>query len=186
MDITPAWIAGRPVIGGGGVLDINSPWSGTVVRRVSLGTGSDVDAALAAATSAFEITRRASAADRSGWLERMAAQLVKRRDELAAAISNEAGKPIAMARTEVDRAVQTFKTGAEEARRIGGEVLPLDTAPAGLGRFGITRRYPRGVVSGIVPFNFPLNLAAHKVAPALASGNTIVLKPPPQAPGATL
>jgi acyl-CoA reductase-like NAD-dependent aldehyde dehydrogenase len=132
------------------------------------------------------VTRRASSAERSGWLERMAAGLEGRREEIAAAITAQAGKPIALSRVEVDRAVITFRTGAEEARRIGGEVLPLDGTPAGRGRIGLTRRFPAGVVAGIVPFNFPLNLAAHKVAPALAAGCTVVLKPPPQSPGPTL
>jgi acyl-CoA reductase-like NAD-dependent aldehyde dehydrogenase len=186
MVTTPLWINGRPTTGGGGTLDIHSPWNGDIVNRVSLGTAQDVEAALASAHAAFEATRRASSADRSAWLTGIAEALVRRRAEIGAMISREAGKPITLALLEVDRATTTFRLGAEEARRIGGEVVPLDAAPAGLGRFGLTRRFPRGVVSGIVPYNFPLNLAAHKVAPALAAGCPIVLKPPPQAPGATM
>jgi acyl-CoA reductase-like NAD-dependent aldehyde dehydrogenase len=184
--VLPAWIEGRPVTTGGGLLDVLSPRDGSVAARVALGTAADIDAALAAATRAFEETSRASSSERSTWLTAMADGLERRRDELAAEICAQAGKPIAMARLEAERAVITFRTAAEEAKRIGGEVLPLDLTAATRGRHGMTRRFPRGVVAGIVPFNFPLNLAAHKVAPALAAGCAIVLKPPPQAPGPTL
>jgi glyceraldehyde-3-phosphate dehydrogenase (NADP+) len=105
---------------------------------------------------------------------------------LAEEICDQAGKPIALAQAEVERALATFRLAADEARRITGDVLPLDLAPASRGRWGMTRRFPRGVVTGIVPFNFPLNLAAHKLAPALAAGCSIILKPPPQAPGPTV
>lgn len=184
--VLPAWIDGRPVTTPGGLLDVLSPWHGAPVARVALATPADVDAALAAATRAFAITRRASSGERSAWLTRMADLIEHRRDALAEEITAQAGKPIAMARLEAERAAVTFRTAAEEARRIGGEVLPLDLTAATRGRHGLTRRFPRGVVAGIVPFNFPLNLAAHKVAPALAAGCTIVMKPPPQAPGPTL
>src|SRR5512140_634747 len=181
----PMWIDDKPVQAGRSEV-INNPWDGTAAARVATGTSSDVETAIAAAARAFEVTRRASSADRAAWLEGMAAGLQKNRDAIADEIRAEAGKPIALARGEVDRAILTFRTGAAEALRIGGEVLPLDVTAAARGRTGITRRFPRGVVAGIVPFNFPLNLAAHKVAPALAAGCTIVLKPPPQAPGAPL
>ena len=181
----PIWIDNNPRKTGR-TAAIRSPWTGTVEANVAVAGREDVEAAIASATRAFEITRRASSGERSGWLQRMAEGLERTRDAIADEISREAGKPITMARAEVDRAVLTFRFASEEARRIEGRVLPLDVTTLTAGRFGITRRFPKGVVAGIVPFNFPLNLAAHKVAPALAAGCTIVLKPPPQAPGPTL
>lgn len=112
----------------------------------------------------------------------MADGISRRSIELAELIAREAGKPIKAARLEVERSVLTFRTAAEEAKRINGEVIPLDWMTASEGRFGIVRRFPVGPISGITPFNFPLNLVAHKVAPALAAGNSIILKPAPQAP----
>ena len=97
-------------------------------------------------------------------------------------IVQEAGKPVGEATVEVDRGIFTIETAAEEAKRIQGDVIPLDLLPSSKGRFGIVRRFPIGPIAGISPFNFPLNLALHKVAPAIASGNTIVLKPPTLAP----
>jgi acyl-CoA reductase-like NAD-dependent aldehyde dehydrogenase len=179
------WIGGEPCPAPRAVT-IRDPWDGSPAGRAGLGDARDLDRAIAAASAAFETTRHASAAERAGWLLAMAAGLEARREDLAGAIRAEAGKPITLARGEVDRAVITFRTAAEEAKRIGGEVLPLDATGAARGRIGITRRFPVGVVAGIVPFNFPLNLAAHKLAPALAAGCTAVLKPPPQAPGPTL
>jgi len=180
----PLWISGAPREASRSVA-IRDPWDGSVAAEVALGSARDLDEALAAAARAFETVRRASSRERSGWLAGMARGIAARREPLAQEIRAQAGKPIALARAEVDRAVLTFETGAEEARRVGGEVLPLDLTVTARGRFGITRRFPRGVVSGIVPFNFPVNLAAHKIAPALACGATIVVKPPHQAPGPT-
>jgi acyl-CoA reductase-like NAD-dependent aldehyde dehydrogenase len=109
-----------------------------------------------------------------------------RREPMARLLAAEAGKPLALARTEIDRAVFVFRQGAEEAVRLGGEVIPMDLQPHGERRWGITRRYPLSPISAIIPFNFPVLLAAHKLAPALACGATVVLKPPPQDPLATL
>jgi glyceraldehyde-3-phosphate dehydrogenase (NADP+) len=126
---------------------------------------------------AFEITRRLSSAARSTILAGTSAGLARRKEEIALTIALEAGKPIKLARGEVDRAVHTFAAAADEARRIGGDVIPLDVTPASEGRLGITRRFPLGPVLAISPFNFPLNLVAHKLAPALAAGNPFVHKP---------
>jgi glyceraldehyde-3-phosphate dehydrogenase (NADP+) len=112
----------------------------------------------------------------------MAAGLAARRDEVAHIISAEAGKPIRDAEVETDRGVFTLETAAEEAKRLEGEVIPLDLLPSSKGRSGIVRRFPIGPIAGISPFNFPLNLALHKIAPAIASGNSIVLKPPSRDP----
>ncbi len=130
----------------------------------------------------YEITRRQPAFERSGILRTISGRIRERREELGRLLATEAGKPIRDALIEVDRASLTFRLAAEEAERIGGEVMPLDLLPASKGRTGITRRFPIGPIAGISPFNFPLNLAAHKVAPAIASGNPIVLKPPSKDP----
>jgi glyceraldehyde-3-phosphate dehydrogenase (NADP+) len=120
--------------------------------------------------------------ERVALLKAMAAGLAARRDEVAHIISAEAGKPIRDAEVETDRGVFTLETAAEEAKRLEGEVIPLDLLPSSRGRSGIVRRFPIGPIAGISPFNFPLNLALHKIAPAIASGNTIVLKPPSRDP----
>ena len=120
--------------------------------------------------------------ERGAILREISAGIKARREELGRLIALEAGKPIRDALVEVDRATLTFRLGAEEAERMIGETIPLDLMPASKDRVGITRRFPIGPIAGISPFNFPLNLAAHKVAPAIASGNPIVLKPPSKDP----
>ena len=119
---------------------------------------------------------------RSAILEKASQLLQARQEEFARTITTEAGKPITDARREVGRGIQTFAIAAEEARRIGGEVVPLDWSPGMESYWGVTRRFPLGPILGITPFNFPLNLVAHKVAPALAAGNSILIKPAPQTP----
>jgi glyceraldehyde-3-phosphate dehydrogenase (NADP+) len=116
--------------------------------------------------------------ERAGALEKLTSIMEERQEELAVLIAKEAGKPIREARTEAMRGVFTVRIAAEEAKRIGGEMMPLDLLPTSRGRFGVTRKVPIGPIAGISPFNFPLNLALHKIAPAIASGNPIVLKPP--------
>ena len=138
--------------------------------------------AVEAAVAAFEVTRTLPAYERGGILRNISAGIKARREELGKIMAREAGKPIRDALIEVDRAVITFRLGAEEAERMVGETIPLDLMPASKGRLGITRRFPIGPIAAISPFNFPLNLAAHKISPALASGNTIVLKPPSKDP----
>jgi acyl-CoA reductase-like NAD-dependent aldehyde dehydrogenase len=145
-------------------------------------TPEQYEEAVEAAVAAFEETRKLPAFERSAALRAISAGVAARREELGRLISLESGKPIRDAVGEVDRAVLTFRIGAEEAERIGGEVIPLDLNPASRGRTGIVRRFPIGPIAAISPFNFPLNLAAHKLAPAIASGNPIVLKPPSKDP----
>ena len=135
-----------------------------------------------AAVAAFEHTRVLPAYERGQALREISNGIKARREELGRLISLEAGKPIRDALVEVDRATLTFRLGAEEAERMVGEVIPLDLMASSKGRVGITRRFPIGPVAGISPFNFPLNLAAHKVAPAIAAGCSIVLKPPSKDP----
>jgi acyl-CoA reductase-like NAD-dependent aldehyde dehydrogenase len=145
-------------------------------------TPEQYEEAVEAAVKAFETTRQLPAYERGRILRGISDGIRERREELGRLIALEAGKPIRDALTEVDRAVLTFRLGAEEAERLYGEVIPLDLMASSKGRVGITRRFPIGPIAGISPFNFPLNLAAHKLSPAIASGNPIVLKPPSKDP----
>ncbi len=145
-------------------------------------TPAQYEQAVEAAVKAFEVTRHLPAYERGAILRNISTGIKARREELGRLIALEAGKPIRDSLVEVDRAVVTFRLGAEEAERMVGETIPLDIAPSGKGRMGITRRFPIGPIAAISPFNFPLNLAAHKLAPAIASGNPIVLKPPSKDP----
>jgi glyceraldehyde-3-phosphate dehydrogenase (NADP+) len=162
--------------------DILNPYSSEPVGRVPVAGPRDVDDALAAAASAFRTTRALSRARRSDLLGTIAAGIRGRRRDLAETIARESGKPIKFADGEVDRAVMTFTLAAEEAKRFAGDVVPVDIEARSEGYVAFTSRVPIGPVVGITPFNFPLNLVAHKVAPCLATGNPIVLKPAPQAP----
>lgn len=159
-----------------------NPYTGTVVAQVCQAGAAEAEAAIVTATQAFADMRRLPAHARAGALRTIAESLARRVDEFSETITAEAGKPIADAKREVGRAIQTFTIAAEEAKRIGGEVVPLDLSPGMEPYLGVTRRFPLGPILGITPFNFPLNLVAHKVAPALAAGNPIVIKPAPQTP----
>jgi glyceraldehyde-3-phosphate dehydrogenase (NADP+) len=145
-------------------------------------TAEQYETAVEAAVAAFEVTRRLPAYERGRILREISAGIAGRREELGRLIALEAGKPIRDALVEVDRAVITFRLGAEEAERMTGELIPLDLNPASKDRVGLTRRFPIGPIAAISPFNFPLNLAAHKLSPAIATGNPIVLKPPSKDP----
>jgi acyl-CoA reductase-like NAD-dependent aldehyde dehydrogenase len=162
--------------------DVHAPFDGKLVGRAPIAGRDEVVSAIAAADRAAAAARALPAYRRAEVLHRVAEGLRAAREELARLLAAEAGKPISAARVELDRAAFVFQTGAEEALRIGGEVLPLDRMPHGAGRWGLTRRFPLSVVGAIVPFNFPALLAAHKLAPAVACGATIVLKTPPQDP----
>ena len=145
-------------------------------------TEAQYEEAVQAAVAAFEVTRTLPAYERGRILREISAGVKARREELGRLIALEAGKPIRDALVEVDRAALTFRLGADEAERMSGEVIPLDLLPSSKDRVGITRRFPIGPIAAISPFNFPLNLAAHKLSPAIASGNPIVLKPPSKDP----
>lgn len=160
------------------VVEIRSPFDGHLVGTTYLATPEQVERAAAGSAAGFEAMRALGAWERGAILRTTAARIAERREELAALLSAEAGKPIRDARIEIDRGALTFRLAAEEAERMIGESIPLDVAPASKGRLGITQRFPVGPVLGISPFNFPLNLAAHKVAPAIAAGCSLVLKPP--------
>ena len=170
----------------GDIVEVKSPFDGSVVGRVTQGRREHAEAAIAAAVKAFGTTRRLPAFERQRVLRRVAESIAARREEFARTIVQEAGKPIKLARTEVDRAVFIFNVAAEEATRIYGEYLPLDWQEFTAGRWGIVKRFPLGPVAGITPFNFPLHLVAHKVAPAIAAGCSMVLKPAPQTPISSL
>lgn len=158
-------------------IEVFNPYDGSVVGRVVRGTRDDVGRAVSAAAAGLARMGALSASDRSGILLRTARLLDDESEALARLVAEEVGKTIKEARGEVARAVQTFSLASEEAKRIHGETVPLDAVPAGRGKFGFSLRVPVGVVAAISPFNFPLNLVAHKVAPAFAAGNTVVLKP---------
>jgi acyl-CoA reductase-like NAD-dependent aldehyde dehydrogenase len=166
----------------GDAVEVKSPYDGSVVGRVFQGRRAHAEAAIAAAVKAFGTTRRLPAFERQRVLRRVAEGISKRKEEFARAICQEAGKPIKAARTEVERAIFTFTVAAEESTRIYGEYLPLDWQEYTAGRWGIVKRFPLGPIVGITPFNFPLNLVVHKVAPAIAAGCPMVLKPAPQTP----
>ncbi len=185
MQLTPSVtslvIAGEDVAGAGGTtVDVTSPWDGRVVGTVPwLGA----DAARAAVDAAWDAMNKGlTAAERASILDRVAAEVHARREEFAAMISAENGKPLKQALGEADRCVQTLIFSAVEARSLAGRGVPLDAHPAGAGHLGFTIRVPFGVVAAITPFNFPLTLAAHKIGPAVAAGCGVVLKPADKAP----
>jgi acyl-CoA reductase-like NAD-dependent aldehyde dehydrogenase len=163
-------------------IEIRSPGTGHLVGTTYRASAAQAGEAVAAAVRAFEITRKFGGYERQRILRGIATGIEKHRDELARIMALEAGKPLKASRVEVDRAVFTFAVAAEEAVRIGGEYLPLDWQASTAGRWGIVRRFPLGPIAAITPFNFPINLVAHKLAPAIAAGCTIVLKPAPQTP----
>ena len=163
-------------------VDLMSPYSQEVIARIPSATEGEVSDAINAAYLAREVMANMPAHKRAAILERLVGLLEIRADEAANIIAIEAAKPITTARDEVNRTIQTYKLAAEEAKRIHGETLSLDAAPGGENRVAYTVREPIGVIGAITPFNFPMNLVAHKVGPAIAAGNTIVLKPASQTP----
>jgi acyl-CoA reductase-like NAD-dependent aldehyde dehydrogenase len=178
--IDGAWIEGERVV------EVRSPWSGEVLRRVAQASAAQADRALAVAFAARPRLAAQTTGKRREVVEGISAGLRARAEEMAQLISTEAGKPLALARVEVARAVEVFRLAGAELSHWGGSIVPVDLDAATAGVECEVRRFPAGVVVGIVPFNFPLNLGAHKVAPALAVGAPILVKPPPQAPSAQL
>ncbi|RKY77389.1 aldehyde dehydrogenase [candidate division KSB1 bacterium] len=163
-------------------IGIVNPYTREEIAAISLATPEDIERAIESAQNAFPQARVLPSHRRAEILTNIAEGIRQQRREFAEIITQEAGKPIRFSLGEVDRAIQTFTLAAEEAKRLTGEVLPLDLQPGSENRWGLVRRFPVGVILGITPFNFPLNLVAHKIAPALASGNCIILKPAPQTP----
>lgn len=163
-------------------VDLYAPYSGEKLGEIPQASLEDVNDAIESARKAFEVTAKLPAHERSRLLYRLADLFEERKEALATILALEAGKPMKAALGEISRTSATYRFAAEEAKRISGEVIPLDAAPGGEGRFTYTVRKPIGVVGAITPFNFPFNLVAHKVGPAFAAGNTIVLKPASQTP----
>ncbi len=161
-------------------IEVRSPYDRSLVGRVAKAGAGETSRALDAAERAMATPLPAH--ERAEILDRVAQLLAGRADEAAQTISSEAGKPLKAARVEVSRAVSTYTMAALEARRLAGDVVPMDASPAGQGKFAFTLRQPVGIVAAISPFNFPLNLVAHKIAPALAAGCAVVLKPASQTP----
>jgi len=166
----------------GDALDVRSPWDQGLVGRVTIATRADARQAVNHAVASIRRTRALPRWKRREILEDIAAALIEQKERFAQLIVAEAGKPIRLARSEVDRAVLTFKTAAEEAARLGGETIPLDLTEGNENRWGLMQRFPVGPILAITPFNFPLNLVAHKAAPAIAAGCPLILKPAPQTP----
>ncbi|HUJ72746.1 MAG TPA: aldehyde dehydrogenase family protein [Verrucomicrobiae bacterium] len=165
-----------------GKIEVRHPYDNSVVDTVPRASAADVDEALAAAVRGTKHMAKLAAWDRYQILKKAAEKLEARTEEFARTITLEEGKIIGEGRGEVGRAVQTLMLCAEEARRIHGETVPLDASPGGAGKLGFTLRVPCGIVVAISPFNFPLNLVVHKMAPAIAAGNAVIMKPPSSTP----
>jgi len=163
-------------------LTVTNPFDGSVVGAAFLAGGVELKEAVDAAQAAFKTVKAMPAYKKAEVIQKVVDGLKRREEEFCRTITLEAGKPIKDSRVEVRRAQNTFQIALEESKRMAGEVMPLDIFPGSEGRFGIIRRFPLGVVFGISPFNFPLNLVAHKVAPAMASGNTMIIKPASKTP----
>ena len=159
------------------IVDIVNPYSQKTVKKVYKTTGEQVNESLNYLTSVFHKYKKTPAYLRADFLDKVTDRIKEKKEELAKLITLETGKPIKFSGIEIDRAILTFKIGSEEARRIDGELIPLDQLKGLENKTGIVKRFPVGVILGITPWNFPVNLVAHKLSPALASGNTVLLKP---------
>lgn len=159
-------------------LEVRNPYNDELVGTTSFASSKDLEDSIQAAVNAFPAMANLATYQRANALFQLSSRLDDESERIAKLMAAEAGKPIKDAKTEVARGVFTLRVAAEEAQRINGEQIPLDLMPSSQGRFGVTRRVPIGPIAGISPFNYPLNLALHKIAPAIASGNPIVLKPP--------
>jgi acyl-CoA reductase-like NAD-dependent aldehyde dehydrogenase len=166
--------------------DVQYPYTGEIVAKVARARKQDMENAIASAAAAFRETRSFSRAKRAEILTAISRGVAERSTEFERAITLCTGKPIDYSRAEVGRTVGVFALAAEEVKRFGGNFEPLDFDPTRQGALGIVERFPIGPIAAIAPFNFPLNLVTHKVAPAIATGNTIVVKPPPQCPAPAL
>jgi acyl-CoA reductase-like NAD-dependent aldehyde dehydrogenase len=176
------FIGGRWVEGAGGSFEVRNKYDGSLLGTMPLATGAEVEAAIRSAVEGFRLMSALPAHERAALLYRTADLIMRDKEAIARTIAAEAGKALKFASGEVDRGAQTFRFAAEEAKRIHGETVPLDAALGAENKMGFWIRTPKGPVAAITPFNFPLNLVAHKVAPALAAGNSVVLKPASSTP----
>ncbi|WP_285757343.1 aldehyde dehydrogenase family protein [Nocardiopsis ansamitocini] len=181
MSTRPFWLAGVAAAGDT-ELTVTNPYTGRVAGTVAVPTPAQIEAAVAAAHAVLDEAAALPAHVRAEALAHTSRRLDERSEEIARVITAESGKPLKWSRGEVSRAVSVFRWAAEEVRRDSGQMQRLDTDPTGEGRVALIRRVPKGAVLGISPFNFPLNLVAHKIAPAIAVGAPIVLKPAPATP----
>lgn len=183
MSVSPSLlIGGEWVSTTAASVPVVNPFTGEEIARVPMGGPAEIERAIAAGQAAFPQARGVAAHRRAALLLAVAKGIEQRSTEFAETIVSEAGKPITLAEGEVARAVMTFTSAAEEARRQHGEMLDMDAFSSGDGHLGLVKRFPLGVITAITPFNFPLNLVAHKVAPCLATGNTMVVKPAAKTP----
>ncbi len=162
--------------------DVINPFDQSLVAKACLAGKADIEKAIQKSVEAFKRSKKIASYERADLLKKIALGVASRKEELAKTIVQENGKPIRDCRMEVDRAVMTFEIAAEEAKRISGELLSLDLRPDTKDRFGLVKRFPIGPITAITPFNYPLNLAVHKIAPAFAVGNPVILKPPTDTP----
>ncbi|MED3661669.1 aldehyde dehydrogenase family protein [Ureibacillus terrenus] len=162
--------------------DLTAPYTGEVIAKVAKASVQDVERAIQGAHEAFQTFKKTTAYERAEILYKVVDLLKERKQEFAEILASEAAKPITAGLAELDRTIATYQFAAEAAKNIFGETVPMDAAPGGKNRIGFTKRVPLGVVSAITPFNFPFNLVAHKLGPAFAVGNTVVLKPATQTP----
>ncbi|MBI4686985.1 MAG: aldehyde dehydrogenase family protein [Nitrospirae bacterium] len=168
------------------ILKVINPFNGDLSTTVCRAGIKEAEAAIEAAHNARDKTAKMPSHAKADILQNISNRIISQKEELAKAITLECGKPVTDSRAEVERAALTFRIASEEAARLGGEFIPLDRNKFSEGRWGITRRFPAGTVFGITPFNFPLNLVSHKIAPAIAAGNTIILKPASKTPATAL
>lgn len=166
--------------------DLTSPYTGQVIAQVAKATPRDVERAIEGAHEAFQSFKKTTSYERAEILYKVVEIMRARKQEFAEILAMEAAKPISAGLAEIDRTIATYQFAAEAAKQVTGETVPMDAAPGGGGRIGYTKRVPLGVVSAITPFNFPFNLVAHKLGPAFAVGNTVVLKPATQTPLSSL
>jgi acyl-CoA reductase-like NAD-dependent aldehyde dehydrogenase len=159
------------------IVEVRFPYNNEVIAEVYQASDADLEEAVQSAVKGFEITRKLPAHKRSQILYNLLSLMEKRIDDLVSALVMEGGKTLNVAKGEASRAMETVRVAAEEAKRVGGEIVPIDWTEAGEGRLGMVRRFPLGPVLGIAPFNYPLNLSCHKLAPAIAAGNSFILKP---------
>lgn len=162
--------------------ELTSPYNGEIIAKVAKASVSDVEQAIEGAQNAFLSFKQTTAYDRAEILYKVVDIMRRRKDELAEILAQEAGKPISAGLPEIERTIATYQFAAEGAKQVKGETVPMDAAPGAGDRIGWTKREPLGVISAITPFNFPFNLVAHKLGPAFAVGNTVVLKPATQTP----